>query len=140
MPEEALDGDTDERSRDERESEGSEGQSDVTRKKNSDSEVETNNENLKNLRVKYELVDFEVKEEDEDHDVDDDDYSEGEDSWLNKVQKKRDEEEKDYVWIKAIDKETYLQIMAPMYLLLEVKSGSPLQVHQVRQAVSHLSR
>lgn len=147
MPEEALDGDTEGWSRDEKkESEESEEASDITRKKSSDSEVETSNENLKDVRVKYELVDFdEVKEEDEDDDDDDDDdddhdYGEGEDSWFNRVQKRRNEEEKDYAWLRVIDKETYLKVMAPVYLLLEARSASPLQVHHVRLAVSHLSR
>lgn len=145
MPEEALDGDTEGWSRDEKkESEESEEASDITRKKSSDSEVETSNENLKDVLVKYELVDFdEVKEEDEDDDDDDDDdhdYGEGEDSWFNRVQKRRNEEEKDYAWLRVIDKETYLKVMAPVYLLLEARSASPLQVHHVRLAVSHLSR
>lgn len=144
MPEEALDGDTEGRSRDENKESGeSEEQSDITRKKNNDSEVETGDENVKDVRVKYEVVDFEeVKEGDEDHDDDDDDddYSEGEDSWFNREQKKRNEEEKDYVWLRAIDKDTYLKVMAPLYLLLEVRSASPLEMKHVRQAVSHLSR
>ncbi|XP_045108349.1 uncharacterized protein LOC123503035 isoform X2 [Portunus trituberculatus] len=143
MPEEALDGDTEGRSRDDRkESEEDEEASDIARKKDSDSEVEISNENLKDTCVKCELVDFDgIKEGNEDDDDgDDNDYSEGEDSWLNRVQRRRNEEEKDYVWLRVIDKETYLKVMAPVYLLLEARSASPLHVHHVRLAVSHLSR
>lgn len=147
MPEEALDGDTEGRSRDEKkESDESEEQSNnMTRKKNNDSEVEANHDNVKDLRVKYEVADFEeMKEEDDDNDDDDDDddddYSESEDSWFNRVQKKRNEEEKEYVWLRKIDKETYLKVMTPMYLLLEVRAAYPLPVQHVRLAVSHLSR
>ncbi|KAG0717900.1 hypothetical protein GWK47_053516 [Chionoecetes opilio] len=143
MPGEAVDGDTEGRGRDDhKESEESEDPADITLRKNSDSEVETSDEHVKDLRVKYELVNFEKVEEDDDDydDADDWDYSDGEDSWFIRVQKKRTEEEKDYRWLSVIDKASYLKAMTPVYLLLEVRSASPLEVQHIRHAVSHLSR
>lgn len=144
MPGEAQDGDTEGRNRDEkRESEESDELSDVTRKKNNDGEVEGGYENVKEFGMKYDWVDIEeVREEEDDQEDDDDneDDSDGENYWINRTQKKRNEEEKEYMWISAIDMKTYLQAMIPQYLLLEVRSTLPLQVQHVRMAVTHLSK
>lgn len=145
MPGEAQDGDTEGRNRDEkRESEESEGLSDVSRKRNNDGEVEAGYENVKDFGIKYDWVDIEeVGEEDDDlEDDDDNEYgdSDGENYWINRTQKKRSEEEKEYMWISVIDRKTYLKVMTPQYLLLEVRSTLPLQVQHVRMAVTHLSK
>lgn len=145
MPWEAQEGDTEGRNRDEkRESEESEELSDVTRKRNNNGEVEARYENVKDLGIKYDWMDIEeVREEEddqEDDDDNDDDDSEGENYWINRTQKRRNEEEKDYVWICAIDRKTYMKAMTPQYLLLEVRSTLPLQVQHVRMAVTHLSK
>lgn len=147
MPEVAHDGDTEGRNREEKkEGDESEGQSDVSRKRNNDGEVEAGYENVKDFGIKYDWVDIEeVREEDDDQDDDDDDDNEygdsdGENYWINRTQKKRSEEEKEYMWISEIDRKTYLKVMTPQYLLLEVRSTLPLQVQHVRMAVTHLSK
>lgn len=146
MPEVAHDGDTEGRNRDEKkEGDESEGQSNVSRKRNNDGEVEAGYENVKDFGIKYDWVDIEeVREEDDYQDDDDDDNeygdSDGENYWINRTQKKRSEEEKEYMWISEIDRKTYLKVMTPQYLLLEVRSTLPLQVQHVRMAVTHLSK
>lgn len=145
MPGEAQDGDTEGRNREEkRESEESEGLSDVSRKKNNEGEVEAGYENVKDFGISHDWADIEeVREDDEDQDDeydDDEDDIDGENCRINRTQKRRNEEEKEYVWISAIDKKTYLKAMNPQYLLLEVMSALPLQVQQVRMAVTHLSK
>lgn len=143
MPEEAHDGDTEGRNRDEKgESEENEELSGVTRKRNNEDE-EAGYENVKNYGINHDWVDIEEVREEEDHeevDDDDDDDTDGENCRINRTQKRRNEEEKDYVWISVIDKKTYLKAMNPQYLLLEVGSTLPLQVHQVRMAITHLSK